>query len=72
MGASDDGFIEITDQRTRRQRRSAKAEKSGRTIMTRSKDKDRQVLDTKDLPEEWQELLREQIAKDAEALVNRS
>lgn len=34
--------------------------------MTRSKDTDRQVLDTKDLPEEWQELLREQIAKDAE------
>jgi hypothetical protein len=30
------------------------------------------VLDTMDLPEEWQELLREQIAKDAEALVNRS
>lgn len=36
--------------------------------MTRSKDTDRQVLDTKDLPEEWQELLREQIAKDAEEL----
>lgn len=34
--------------------------------MTRSKYDDRQVLDTKDLPEEWQELLREQIAKAAE------
>jgi len=34
--------------------------------MTRSRDDERQVLDTKDLPEEWQELLREQIAKDAE------
>jgi len=40
--------------------------------MTRSKDSERQVLDTKDLPEEWQELLRDQIAKDAEALVDRS
>lgn len=40
--------------------------------MTRSKDNDRQVLDTKDLPEEWKELLREQIAKDEEALVDRS